>query len=59
MKNTRTNIRAILANEYLRKKLMVPVIQATQAREGIITTKKQAEEAYDKIRAATKFRYNP
>ena len=29
---------------------MVAVIQATQAREGIVTTAEQAERAYDKVR---------
>jgi hypothetical protein len=28
---------------------MVPVIQATQAREGITTTREQAERAYDRV----------
>ncbi len=46
----RVDIRAILANPYLRRKLMVAVIQATQAREGIDTTEEQAERAYDKVR---------
>ena len=46
----RVNIRAILADPALRRKLIVRVIQATQAREGIVTTQAQAERAYDKIR---------
>lgn len=46
----RVDIRAILANPVLRKKLMVGVIIATQAREGIVTTVEQAEAAYEKAR---------
>lgn len=34
----------------LRRRLMVGVIVATQAREGITTTQAQAEAAYDKVR---------
>lgn len=45
----RINIKAILADPVLRRELMVATIQVTQAREGIDTTKKQAERAYDKI----------
>jgi hypothetical protein len=42
----RLNVRAILADKDLRRALMVPTIQATQAREGIETTLEQAERAY-------------
>ena len=42
----RVNLKAILANAGLRRKLMVRTIQATQAREGIETTAEQAERAY-------------
>ena len=42
----RVDIRRILATSDLRRKLMVPTIQATQAREGIDTTAEQAERAY-------------
>lgn len=45
----RVDIRAILADPVLRKRLMVDTIIATQAREGIITTVEQAEAAYDKV----------
>lgn len=45
----RIDIKAILADPVLRRKLMVATIQATQAREEILTTKKQAELAYDKV----------
>lgn len=50
----RVNIRAILADPIKRRRLMVDVIIATQAREGIITTKAQAEAAYDTVRRAMK-----
>ena len=42
----RVNLRAILADKDLRRELMVPTIQAIQAREGIETTREQAERAY-------------
>ena len=46
---TRVNIPGILRDPRLRKALMVGVIIATQAREGITTTVEQAEAAYDKV----------
>lgn len=45
----RIDIIRILNDKELRKDLFVQTIIAIQAREGIETTKKQAEEAYDKI----------
>ena len=51
MKSRRVNLRAILDDEDLRRELMVPVIQAMQAREGIKTTRAQAECAYYNVRA--------
>jgi hypothetical protein len=49
--NKRVNIQEIIGNPVLRRKLMVDCIIATQAREGIVTTKEQAEAAYDKVLA--------
>ena len=46
VKSRRVNVKAILADPDLRRKLMVPVVQATQAREGIDTTTEQADRAY-------------
>jgi hypothetical protein len=46
----RIDVRSILMDERLRRELMVDVIVATQAREGIETTREQAERAYDAIR---------
>ena len=46
----RVDIRAILRDPALRRELMVRTIVATQAREGIETTRQQAEAAYDKVR---------
>jgi len=43
----RINIKDILSNPEKRKKLFIETIIATQAREGIITTKEQAEYAYN------------
>ena len=45
-RNERVNVKAILADPDLRRKLMVRTIRATQAREGIETTEAQAERAY-------------
>jgi hypothetical protein len=47
----RVDLRSILRDPGLRRDLMVPLIQAIQAREGIETTREQAEAAYDKIQA--------
>lgn len=46
MGSSRVNVKAILADADLRRKLMVSTIQATQAREGIDTTPEQADRAY-------------
>lgn len=40
----------ILKDEKLRRELCVDVIIATQAREGIHTSREQAYAAYDKVR---------
>ena len=48
-KRRRVDIRKILRDALLRKKLMVRVIIAIQAREGITTTLEQAESAYEKV----------
>jgi hypothetical protein len=46
---SRVNIKAILADPAQRRELMITTIIATQAREGITTTRAQAEAAYDKV----------
>jgi len=46
VEHRRVNMKAILANADLRRELMVSTIQATQAREGIETTREQADRAY-------------
>jgi hypothetical protein len=43
------DIKAILRDPKKRRELMVRCIIATQAREGIVTTREQAEAAYDKV----------
>lgn len=48
-KRHRVDIKGILSDPCLRRKLMVEVIIATQAREGIETTREQAENAYDRV----------
>ena len=45
-KERRVDLRGILAQPDLRRELMVATIQATQTREGIDTTKEQAQRAY-------------
>ena len=45
----RVDIKAILRDPAKRRELMVLSIIATQAREGIITSRAQAEAAYDKV----------
>jgi hypothetical protein len=45
-KRRRFNVRKILSDPDLRRRLMVRTIQATQAREGIETTEEQAQRAY-------------
>lgn len=43
----RVNLKKILCDAGLRKQLFVDTIIATQAREGIKTTRAQAEAAYE------------
>jgi len=45
----RVDIRAILGDPVKRKELMVQTIIVIQARERIVTTREQAEAAYDKV----------
>jgi len=52
----RVDIKAILADPTQREELFVSLIQATQAREGILTTEAQARTAYRKIASANKKR---
>lgn len=46
---TRVDIKAILRCPNFRRELFVTTIIATQAREGITTTREQAEHAYDVV----------
>jgi len=46
----RVNIKQILADPEKRKRLCVDTIIATQAREGITTSREQAEAAYEKAK---------
>ena len=46
---TRIDIRAALADPVKRRELIIRVIIATQAREGITTTEAQAARAYDRV----------
>lgn len=45
----RVDIRAILADPVRRRELMVECIMTLQAREGIETSREQAEAAYDEV----------
>ena len=45
----RIPLRELLADPEERRELMVETLIATQAREGIDTTREQAEEAYDRV----------
>ncbi len=47
----RINMVDLLADPVKRKELMIRVIMATQAREGVETTREQAEVAYDKVQS--------
>ena len=46
----RYNIKKILADPILRKRMLVPAIKTIQNREGINTTTEDAERAYNKVR---------
>jgi hypothetical protein len=54
MSRRRIDLKAILADEDLRRDLMVSTIQATQAREGIETSEEQADRAYYVVNEADK-----
>ena len=45
----RVDVRAILMDPVKRRDLMVQSLMALQHREGIMTTREQAERAYDKV----------
>jgi hypothetical protein len=49
MGKNRVNIKAILRDPAQCRELMIDTIIATQAREGITTTRKQAAAAWDKV----------
>lgn len=49
----RLDVRAILADPVLRRKLLARCLRATQAREGREITWERAYEVYDKIRRET------
>ena len=49
MSTKRVVIRTILSNPVMRRDLLVQCIIALQAREGIETTREQAERAYDEV----------
>jgi len=47
----RVDIKSILRSPELRRDLMVGAILALQHREGVATTRKEAEIAYDNVRS--------
>ena len=50
----RVNLKGILADQDLRRDLMVPTIQALQAREGIDTSREQERERLSLLEARTR-----
>ena len=50
----RTNIKAILTDPAQRRELMIRNIITIQAREGIETTREQAEAAYNTIQGESR-----
>lgn len=50
----RIDLQAILRDPVQRRDLLVRCLIAIQAREGIMTTRAQAEQAYDAVRAEPK-----
>lgn len=57
-KQRRVDIKKILRDPGLCRELMIDTIVATQAREGITTTREQAAEAWDKVQLE-KMHYSP
>lgn len=51
MSKKRINIKEILADPELRKKMLVNALIATQAREGRDLTYEEAEDVYERIQA--------
>jgi len=49
MASKRVDLKAILDCPRCKRNLMVTTIIAIQAREGVTTTREQAEQAYDRI----------
>lgn len=49
MRLTPGEVKRILRTPILKRELMMRTIIATQAREGIVTTREQAARAYDKV----------
>ena len=47
--NRRKDIQGILNQPDLRRGMMVSALQAIQAREGVDTSREQAEQAYDAV----------
>lgn len=58
MSANRVDIKAILRDPARRRTLMVNAIIASQAREGITTTREQAEAAYDKVQSERSTEYS-
>lgn len=53
---TRLDIKAILRDPVLCRKLFVSLTISTQARENVVTTQEQAEAAYDRVCTEQKLR---
>ena len=50
---SRVDIRAILTDPVLRRRLLVMTLIATQAREGRVLTQEEAEDVYDRCHGKT------
>jgi hypothetical protein len=59
MKLKRYNMKKILADPKLRRELIIQSTIATQAREGIIVTREEAESSYDEVMKETGARHSP
>lgn len=55
-KSRRVDIKAILANPITKRNMMINLIVAAAAMEGIDTTPEQATQAYDKIQEEKRHR---
>ncbi len=58
-KNTRVDIKAMLANPIERRRMCIDIIMVCAAMEGMNTTPEQAAIAYDKVRQENEKLHSP